>query len=99
MADETLALSFDPDDLTLGEMIDFEDISGIPIGAFSPERLGIRAFLAIVYINGKRSNPNYTLDEAKAVKITSIDTSAMVPTSAAPVTKMERPAPARKRAS
>lgn len=93
MADDNMVISFDPDDLTIGEICDFEDICGMPIGAFNPQNMNARMLLAMVYINGKRSNPGYTLEDAKGVKITAINTSAFNgnPTPAVPLEPL-RPA-------
>lgn len=95
-----MEITFDLDELTIGELCDFEEISGMTGREVQATgALTAKGILAVIYIYGRRDNPAYTLDDARQVKpkeLTVADTAN--PTPAAPVTPMNRPAK-RQRAS
>lgn len=73
-------IRFDLEDLTVGETVEFEEIAGVPLSEFAPKDSGngevavsAKALLAMVYISRKRSNPAFTLDDARDVKVSDLD--------------------------
>ena len=91
-------ISFDPDDLTIGEMCDFEDISGVPIGAMQAGSVSTRMLLAMVYITERRANPAFTLEDAKRVRISDVDMASANPTEPASLGTFRAPAKPKARA-
>ena len=63
----------DPNTLTLGELEEIEEISGRPGGAeLGRGTPSMRTLLAIVYVMKRRSDPNFTLDDARAMQISTV---------------------------
>jgi hypothetical protein len=57
------------EDMTLGELEEFEDIAGVPVSALSNGTPPAKAVTALVFISQKRENPAYTMDDARKEKI------------------------------
>lgn len=88
-------LKFSPDDLTVGDMEDFEEIVGEPLDVALSERavlmpngeiekdekgrpvkrvqLNAKALKALIYIVKRADNPDFTLADARGVKVSEID--------------------------
>lgn len=67
-------ITIDPDDLTLGEVETIEDIVGKPFSqVFSNGGVSAKAAVALVYVVKRRANPDFTLEEARAYKISDLD--------------------------
>ena len=73
-------------ELTLGDMEDFEDISGIPFDEIaqmareakdeegeSKKSLPTKALIALTYISERRDNPDYTIEDARAIKVLELE--------------------------
>lgn len=75
MADsDSISVDFNPDDMTFGDMIDFEDVAGIPITALEKDQaISSRVLLAMVWIGARRDNPAFTIDEARALKVDQVN--------------------------
>lgn len=54
-------------DLELGELEDLEDHTGLPMDAISYGSAKVIAF--VVYLVRRRSDPNYSLDDARRIQI------------------------------
>jgi hypothetical protein len=76
---EQSGLAFDPDDLTIGEMEQFEDVVGqtMTSALSDPSNMSAKALKAIVWIVNRRTNPEYTLEDAASVKVSSLDVSSV----------------------
>lgn len=99
MADEPIVIRFDKDRMTFGEMVDFEDITGIPIDELSGmERPSSRVMLAIAYIGLKRDDPTITLDAVKAMDVSTVDFEDPTEAAPEPLRKLEQPKGSTKRA-
>lgn len=67
-------LILDPDEMTVGELCEVADIAGdeavtgLARGVASP-----KALLALVYIIKRRTDPAYTMEQAKQVKVSSLN--------------------------
>lgn len=76
-----MKLTLDPDALTFGDMEDFESFTGQPLmdtftkigddGRISG--LGAKAVLGIIWVCGRASNPEFTLDDARKVRVSEIE--------------------------
>lgn len=67
-------LAFNPDDLTLGEMCDVEEASGFNITALNVDENGnaalpAKALVAIAWVLKRREQPDFTLEQARNIKI------------------------------
>ena len=63
-------LKVNADDLTLGEIELIEEVSGSPIGYMGQENKPQgKIMVAIAYVMGLRDNPDYTLDDARKMRI------------------------------
>ena len=78
-------LALDLDDLTLGEMEDFEKASGLTLSTIQDGNIPAKALIALVWIARRRDDPKYTLKDARSVKISDLQLGAD-PTAAEPET-------------
>ena len=71
--EEPEELVFDVNTLTLGEVEAMEDIVGRDVmrelGQGTPS---VKTLLALVYVMKRRTNPEFTLDDARALRITAV---------------------------
>lgn len=87
-------LTLDPDDLTLGEMEEFEDLAGRPLSKMmqgdvvldedgTPRRDArgkvlreldprVKDIIALVFLAKRRADPDFTLDDARKVKVSEL---------------------------
>jgi hypothetical protein len=69
-------MQFDPNSLTLGEMETIEEITGRPIGlllaSLGAGELSSKAMVAFIVVTQRRTNPDFTVDEAKALKLSDL---------------------------
>lgn len=74
------SIVLDPDDLTLGEIEDIEEIAGVPVATLfsDPKALPAKALTAIVYVMKRRSDPEFTIERARATTIGSLDIGSRV---------------------
>ena len=64
----------DVNDLTLGEVEELEAVTGMTIEDFGPGmKFTAKIALAFVYLTEKRKNPDYTLDDARKVKVSELE--------------------------
>lgn len=74
-----MKLDLDPNDLTIGDMEDFEDVTGSRLDELLGTRNGdgvkftAKQLVAFVWIVTRKSNPAFTLDDARATKITDLE--------------------------
>lgn len=90
-----MKLSINPDDMTLGDMEDFEDATGVSLSkALSPvpvldengnrvlddkgrpvkeANVTAKSLIALVWITTRRTNPEFTLADARNVKVTELE--------------------------
>lgn len=94
MATETVDIKLNPDDLTLGDLEDFEELVGKPIDEVvkpvpvtdefgarvfdakgRPEmtvKVPTKAVIALVWLSQRRDNPEFTLADARKVRVGSL---------------------------
>lgn len=67
-ADDEMVM-IDPDQLTLGEVEDFEQAAGQSIGTILGGQLNGKALVALVWVMKRRDNAAYTLEDARKVRL------------------------------
>lgn len=68
MDDDTLVLDLDA--MTLGELEAIEDIAGADAAkAMMSGQMSAKALIAVAYVVKRRTNPEFTLEDAKALKV------------------------------
>jgi hypothetical protein len=58
--------------MTLGEVEEFEELTGIDITRM-PERPPAKALSALIFLQERRKNPQYTIEDARALKISELE--------------------------
>lgn len=71
--DNTLII--DPSSLTYGEMEDWEEASGQTISDLASNNLTARGMRALVWIIKRRTDPNFSLEDARNLKMADTDVS------------------------
>ena len=76
-------LRFSVDDITVGDMEDLEDITGMPFGNLldllakaesgGTMSIPIKVLKALVFIVYRQDNPEFTIDDARKVKVTELE--------------------------
>lgn len=67
-----MEITIDFDSITVGDVETIEEICGRPIRQGDFVNPTGKMLLAMVYVAGRRQNPEFTLDDARAVPITEI---------------------------
>lgn len=67
-------IRFSEDDLTIGDLEDFEEIVGASIDdAFQDGKsVSTKTLKAVVFITKRRDNPDFTLEDARKVKVSEL---------------------------
>lgn len=69
------ALNIDINDLTIAEVVEIEDLTGMPLDALGQaDKPKGRMLQALAYISKRRDNPDFTFEDAGALKITTDST-------------------------
>ncbi len=75
-----MELSFDLNELTLGDVEDIEEITGVSYSDIEWTKPSIKLMKAMVLVSERRKNPAFTIDDARGVKITEIRVAESNPT-------------------
>ena len=68
-------LNIDINDLTIAEVVEIEDLTGMPLDALGQsDKPKGRMLQALAYISKRRDNPDYTWEMAGALKISTDST-------------------------
>ena len=79
-----MQLLVDVNELTLGEVEELEELTGMAIEDFGPGmKFTAKIAVAFVYITQKRINPDYTIEDARKVKLAEVDVEVPPPEKAA----------------
>jgi hypothetical protein len=70
MADETI--TFNLDELTLGELADLEDVLGTSLKTINLSNPPVKLLVAMTWLITRRSNPKFTYEDARNVKISNV---------------------------
>jgi hypothetical protein len=64
-------LNIDINDLTIAEVVEIEDLTGMPLDALGQaDKPKGRMLQALAFISKRRDNPDFTFEDAGALKIT-----------------------------
>jgi hypothetical protein len=71
-------LDLDVDDLSLGDCIDVEEITGEPafvtFAAAQTGQMTAKAMAALVWVSKRKADPTFTFEDAKQIKVASLST-------------------------
>lgn len=67
----SLQISIDINDMTLGELEEIEETTGLAISALGNGTA--KAMTALIWISERRNNPEFTLDDARKVRISEVE--------------------------
>ncbi|TXH55731.1 MAG: hypothetical protein E6Q97_08205 [Desulfurellales bacterium] len=66
---ESETLTLDPNELTLGEGEEFEELTGVTVASIKPgAALPVKALTVLVYLIRRRTDPSYSLEDARKVR-------------------------------
>lgn len=72
-----MKIKIDPEDLTFGDMEDFEAVAEMPIfeafQALEENRLPMKGFIGLVWVCHRRSDPDFTLEDARKVRLREVE--------------------------
>jgi hypothetical protein len=70
MSDQESTLDFNLNDLTIGEIVTIEELTGLPFDAMTdPDKPKGKLLQAIAYISKRRENPEFTFEMAGDLKL------------------------------
>ena len=70
MSDQESTLDFNLNDLTIGEIVSIEELTGLPFDAMTdPDKPKGKLLQAIAYISKRRDNPEFTFEDAGNLKL------------------------------
>ena len=70
MSDQESTLDFNLNDLTIGELVTIEELTGLPFDAMTdPDKPKGKLLQAIAYISKRRDNPEFTFEMAGDLKL------------------------------
>ena len=69
------SLSLDISDLTIAEIVEIEELTGMPLDSLGqPDKPKGKMLQAMAYISKKRDNPDFSFEDAGKIKITTTET-------------------------
>ena len=68
-----MSITIDVNDLELGEVEFLEDESGLSLYELQDGNMTSKAVIAIVCLVKRREDPNYTMDDARKVKLSELE--------------------------
>jgi hypothetical protein len=78
------------ENLTLGDIEDFETAAGVPMSALSDGGvLPFKAVVALVWVIHRQTEPAFTLDDARRLRMADLET-LLAPTPAAPLVPLAK---------
>lgn len=75
-----MKLTINLDDLTLGDLADLEDVSGVSLTGINLKNPPLKVIPALVWIQQRRTEPGFTYEMARAIKLTDLEMSGEAPT-------------------
>ena len=82
-----MKITVDMNTATLGEIEQFESDAGMGWDEFIDGKSGVRTTMALICLQERRKNPDYSMSDARLVRVSDIDTDEAVadpPTKRAP---------------
>jgi len=74
-----MEIVLDVDQLTIGDVEDIEEICGKSFEELNFDKPSARLLKAIVYVNGRKTNPNFTLEDARQVHLNEVTVKGQEP--------------------
>ncbi len=75
MTEQFDVLDLDISDLTIAEIVEIEELTGMPLDSLGqPDKPKGKMLQAMAYISKKRDNPDFTFEDAGKIKITTTET-------------------------
>jgi len=75
MTEQFYVLNLDISDLTISEIVEIEELTGMPLDSLGqPDKPKGKMLQAMAYISKKRDNPDFTFEDAGKIKITTTET-------------------------
>ena len=75
MTEQFESLSLDISDLTIAEIVEIEELTGMPLDSLGqPDKPKGKMLQAMAYISKKRDNPDFSFEDAGKIKITTTET-------------------------
>ncbi len=71
---------FDLDALTIGDIEAIEEVSGLNSADIDWSKPSGKLMTAFVYVSGKRQDPNFTIEDARNVKVSALTRPEVDPT-------------------
>lgn len=75
-----MKLTINLDDLTLGDLADLEDVSGVSLTGINLKTPPLKVVPALVWIQQRREDPKFTYEMARAIKLSELEMSGDAPT-------------------
>lgn len=75
-----MKITINLDDLTLGDLADMEDVSGVSLTGINLGSPPVRVIPALVWIQQRRTEPGYTYEMARAIKLSELEFAGEAPT-------------------
>lgn len=75
-----MKLTVNLDDLTIGDLADIEDATGVSLSGVNLGAPPLKIIPALVWIQERRANPAYTYAEARAIKLSELTLAGEAPT-------------------
>lgn len=73
-----MRVDIDVNSLTLGEIEFFEEQSGLSFEELTAGQVNTKALLALITVQERRTNPGYTMDDARGIAVGELDASGLV---------------------
>ena len=70
--DNEKTIQFNVEDLTIGELADMEDVTGLSLDKMNLSKPSAKLLVAMLWVFERRSNPKYAYAEARNVKVTGL---------------------------
>ena len=75
MTEQFDVLDLDISDLTIAEIVEVEELTGMPLDSLGqPDKPKGKMLQALAYISKKRNDPDFTFEDAGKIKITTTET-------------------------
>jgi hypothetical protein len=75
-----LKITIDLDTLTLGELDFFEEQSGLSVEDLAAGKSSAKSAMALICIQERRTNPAYTMDDARKIPVSELEVEVADPT-------------------
>lgn len=75
-----MKLVFNLDDLTIGDLADIEDVSGVAVTGINLQQPPLKLIPALIWVTQRREDPAFSYQDARAVKLADLEIVGEAPT-------------------